>query len=164
MTPSSTYCFVKMPEGLKNVGLTFTRVTKAVLGPQLHKTIIAYVDDIVVMRKKEEEHIANLKETFSNLRAVGLKLNPKKCVFGVSRGKVLGCIIGPEGLHANPDKTKTILSMVEPSSKKEVQKLIGRIVVLSKFISKSTEYSLPFFKALRNIDKLKWGLEQSKAF
>jgi len=77
---------------------------------------------------------------------------------------VLGCIIGPEGLHANPDKTKTILSMVEPSSKKEVQKLTGRIVVRNRFISKSIEYSLPFFKALRNTDKLEWGPEQSKAF
>ena len=54
--------------------------------------------------------------------------------------------------------------MVGPSTKKEVQKLIGRIAALSRFISKSAEHNLPFFKALRGRDKVEWGPEQSKAF
>jgi len=54
--------------------------------------------------------------------------------------------------------------MVEPSTKKEVQKLTGRIAALNRFISKLTECSLPFFKALRGGDKVEWGPEQSKAF
>ena len=124
-----------MPEGLKNAGTTFARMMKIVLGPQLQKNIIAYVDDIVVMSKNEEDHITDLKETFANLREASLKLNLEKCVFGVSRGKMLGYIIGPEGIRANPEKTKAIISMVEPSIKKEVQKLIGRISALNKFIS-----------------------------
>jgi hypothetical protein len=77
---------------------------------------------------------------------------------------MLRCIIGPEGIHANLDKTKAILSMLEPSTKKEVQKLTRRIAALNRFISKSTERSLQFFKALRSRDKLEWGPEQSKAF
>jgi hypothetical protein len=139
-------------------------MTKVVFGPQLQKNIIAYVDDIVVMTKNEEDHIADLKETFANLRATRLKLNPKKCVFGVSRGKMLGYIIGPEGIRANIEKAKAIISMIEPSTKKDVQKLTGRIVALNRFISKSTECSLPFFNALRGRDKVEWGPEQSKAF
>ena len=67
----------------------------------------------------------------------GLKLNLEKCVFGESIGKMLCCIVGPEGICANPDKTKAILSMVEPSTKKEVQKLTDRIAALNRFISKS---------------------------
>ena len=101
------------------------------------------------MSKNDGDHIADLKETFANLREAGLKLNLEKCVFGVSRGKMLGYIIGPEGIRANPDKTKAIISMVEPSTKKEVQKLTGRIATLNRFISKSAERNLPFFKALR---------------
>ena len=54
--------------------------------------------------------------------------------------------------------------MVEPSTKKEVQKLDGRIAMLNRFISKSVECSFPFFKALRGGDKVEWGPEQSKAF
>ena len=77
---------------------------------------------------------------------------------------MLGYIIGPEGIRANPDKTKAIISMVEPSTKKEVQKLTGRIAALNRFISKSAEHSLPFFKALKGTNKVQWGLRQSRAF
>jgi hypothetical protein len=77
---------------------------------------------------------------------------------------MLGYIIGPEGIRANPEKTKAIISMIEPTTKKEVQKLTGRIAALNRFISKSAERSLPFFKALRGEDKVEWGPEQSRAF
>ena len=116
------------------------------------------------MSKDEGDHIADLKETFANLREARLKLNLEKCVFGVSRGKMLGYIIGPEGIRANLDKTKTIISIVEPSTKKGVQKLTRRIAALNRFISKLAERSLPFFKALRGRDKVEWGPKQSKAF
>lgn len=116
------------------------------------------------MSKREEDHIADLKETFTNLREARLKLNPEKYVFGVSRGKMLEYIIGPKGIRANLDKTKSIISMVEPSTKKEVQKLTERIITLNRFISKSAEHSLPFFRALRGGGKVEWGPDQSKAF
>ena len=64
-----------------------------VLGDQLGRNISAYVDDVVVRSMKMEDHIQDLYETFANLRHHGLKLNPKKCVFGVRRGKRLGCMI-----------------------------------------------------------------------
>ena len=111
------------------------------------------------MSKNEEDHIADLKETFTNLREAGLKLKPDKCVFGVSQGKMLEYIIGPDGIRANPEKAKARISMVEPSTKKEVQKLTRRISALDRFISKSAEHSLPFFKALRGGDKVEWGTE-----
>ena len=99
------------------------------------KNIIVYVNDIVVMSKNEEDHIADLKETFANLREAGLKLNPDKCLFGVNRGKMLRYIIGPKGIRANPEKTKTIILMVEQSTKKDIQKLTGMIAALNRFIS-----------------------------
>ena len=57
----------------------------AVLGPQLQKNIIAYVDDIVVISKNEGDHIADLKETFANLREARLKLNLEKCLLRKQR-------------------------------------------------------------------------------
>jgi hypothetical protein len=50
------------------------------------------------MSKNEEDNTIDLKETFANLKEASLKLNLEKCVFGVSRGKVLGYIIGPKGI------------------------------------------------------------------
>jgi hypothetical protein len=72
------------------------------------------------MSKNKEDHITDLNETFANLRVARFKLNPKKYVFGVSQGKMLDYIISAEGIKANPDKTKAIMTMMEPSTKKEV--------------------------------------------
>jgi hypothetical protein len=149
---------------LKNAGVTFARMTKKVLGPQLQRNIIAYVDDIVVMSKNKKDHIADLKETFANLKAARLKLNLEKCISGVSKGKMLGYIISVEGIKEKLDKAKAIMTKVEHSTKKEVQRLTDKIVALSRFISKLAERSLPFFEALRGGDKVEWGSEQLKAF
>jgi hypothetical protein len=93
ITPFGTYYFVCMPEGLKNGSLTFYRLTKKVLENQVGHNNFTYVDDIVVASKSKEDHLANLAETFANMRDARLQLNPEKCVFGVRQGKVLGYLV-----------------------------------------------------------------------
>jgi hypothetical protein len=73
------------------------------------------------------------------MRRMGLKLNPKKCVFGVTKGKILGCLISTKKIEANLDKIKAIREMEEPKTKKDIQKLNGRVTTLNRFISKSVE-------------------------
>jgi hypothetical protein len=67
-TPFGIFCFVRMPEGLRNVGSTFNRMMKLILGSQLGRNASAYVDDIVIMSEREKDHNANLTETFDNMR------------------------------------------------------------------------------------------------
>jgi hypothetical protein len=81
-----------------------------------------------------------------------LKLNLEKCVFGMQREKVLGCLVSVKGIEAKPDKINVIVHMKLPQSKKEVEKLIGRIAALNRFMSKLAERSLPFFTVLRGSD------------
>jgi hypothetical protein len=95
---------------------------------------LAYIDDIIVKRIKRYDHIRDLAETFTNLRAANLKLNLEKCVYGIQKGKVLGCLVSTKGIEANPDKIKAIMDMQEPTSVKEIQKLIGRVAALNRFI------------------------------
>jgi hypothetical protein len=87
ITPFGTYYFIRMPEGLKNVGSTFSHLTKKVLENQVGRNIFTYVDDIVVESKSKEDRLTNLAETFANMRDARLRLNPEKCVFGVRQGK-----------------------------------------------------------------------------
>jgi hypothetical protein len=82
ITPSGTYCYFRMPEGLKNVGGSFIRMTVKVLCSQIGRNVLTYVDDIIVKSTKQKNHIVVLQETFANFRKAGLKLNPEKCVFG----------------------------------------------------------------------------------
>ena len=103
------------------------------------KAISAYMDDIVVRSKLKQDHIEDLNRAFSNLHNAGLKLNPKKCIFGVSKGKLLGCPVSARGIEANPEKIDAILNMEPPTSRKLAQRLAGRLVALSRFISRSAE-------------------------
>jgi hypothetical protein len=100
-----------MPEGLRIAGPTFHRMMKVALKDQVGRNVLSYVDDIVVVSKKKENYISDLAETFTNIREAKLKLNPKKCVFRVTRGKVLRCLISTKGIEANPDKIRAITQM-----------------------------------------------------
>jgi hypothetical protein len=139
ITPFGTYCFIRMPEGLKNVGSTFSRLTKTVLESQVGRNIFTYVDDIVVASKSKEDHLADLAETFANMRDARLRLNPEKCVFGVRQGKILGYLVSHRGIEANPTKIQAIINMTPPQSARDVQRLTGRLAALNRFISKSAE-------------------------
>jgi hypothetical protein len=115
ITPSGTYCYLRMPEGLKNAGGSFSRMTTKVLHSQIGRNVLTYVDDIIVKSMKQENHIADLQETFANFRQAGLKLNPEKCVFGVKKGKFFGCLVSTKGIEANPSKIEAILRMEPPN-------------------------------------------------
>jgi polyhydroxyalkanoate synthesis regulator phasin len=75
-------------------------------------------------------------------------------VFRITKEKVLGCLVSTKGIEANPDKIRAITQMQPPQSKKDVQKLTGRIASLNQFISKLAERSLPFFTVLRGSTKI----------
>jgi hypothetical protein len=164
ITPFGTYCFIRMPEGLKNVGSTFSRLTKTVLESQVGRNIFTYVDDIVVASKNKEDYLADLTEMFANMRDVRLRLNPEKCVFGVRRGKILGYLVSHRRIEANPTKIQAIINMTPRQSTRDVQRLTGRLAALNRFISKSAERSLPFLKTLRGAKDFAWGLEKAAAF
>jgi hypothetical protein len=148
-TPFGIFCFIRMLEDLRNAGSTFNRMMKLILGSQLGRHASAYVDDIVIMSEKEKDHIADLTETFDNMRRNGRKLNLEKCIFSIRKGQLLGRMVSKRGIQANPQKIEALRRMQPPSSRKEVQRLTGRIASLNRFISKAAERSLPFFKVLR---------------
>ena len=104
------------------------------------------MDDMLVKSLDEEKHLNDLQETFETLRRYKMKLNPSKCAFGVSSVKFLGFMISQRGIEANLDKIQAILEMELP---KEVQSFTGQVVVLNRFISKTTDKCLPFFKVLK---------------
>ena len=80
-------------------------------GDLIGRTVEAYVDNIVVKSKWVDQVIADLEQTFTKLRANGIKLNPEKCVFGVPRGMLLGFIVSERGIEANLEKISAIMRM-----------------------------------------------------
>ena len=108
-----------------------------------------YIDDMLVKSVKAELHITHLAEAFQVLKSYNMKLNLAKCAFRVSAGKFLGFIVNNRGIEANSDKIKVVLDMLPPSNIKYIQRLTGRIVALSRFVSKANDKCWPFFQGLK---------------
>ena len=75
-----------------------------IFGSQIGQNVVAYIDNIIMKGRKEDDHLQDLGEAFCNLRKVGLHLNLEKCIFGVCSGKLLGFLISHRGIEANPKK------------------------------------------------------------
>jgi hypothetical protein len=111
ITPFGAYCYKMMPFGLKNAGATFQRCMRRIFEDLIGRIIKAYVDDIVVKSKKTGDLVPDLTEVFVKLREHRVKLNPKKCIFGVPRGMLLGFVVSKCDIEANPEKVSAITNM-----------------------------------------------------
>ena len=106
----------------------------------------------------------DLKETFDNLRAYRMMLNPAKCVFGVPAGKLLGFLVSNRGIEANPEKIKAITSLAKLACINDVQRLAGCIAGLSRFISRLGEKALPLYQMMNKTDTFVWSDAADVAF
>ncbi|GKC19804.1 reverse transcriptase domain-containing protein [Tanacetum coccineum] len=99
--------------GLKNAGATYQRLVDIAFQSQIGRNLEAYMDDMVIKSNDEKVLIEDIAETFDNLRRINMKLNPKKCSFGVEEGKLLGYMVTSEGIRANQKRTKAIADIDE---------------------------------------------------
>jgi hypothetical protein len=153
-----------MPYGLKNALPTFVRAMSKTFRELIRDKVEVYVDDSVVKTKRGSTLVKYLTLVFDRLRATRTKLNPDKCIFGVSAGKLLGLLVSYRGIEANPEKIKAIEAMRPPARIKDVQRLTGSLAALSRFISRLAERALPFFKMLRKSSPFSWTEEPEQAF
>ncbi|GKC86429.1 reverse transcriptase domain-containing protein [Tanacetum coccineum] len=143
-TDQGTYCYTKMPFGLKNAGATY--------------------------QSKDEIFLpADIVETFDNLKKINMKLNPKKCSFGVEEEKFPAYMVTSKGIRANPKKTKALADLQSLRTLKEMQSLNKKLASLNWFLAKSAEISPSFFNTLKNITKenkheYRWTSEAEEAF
>ena len=108
-----------------------------------------YVDEMLVKSLHEDDHLDDVRETFDTFRSYKMKMNPNKCMFGVTTGKFLGFMVSQRGLEVNTDKIRAIMELEPPRTVKEVQSLNGKIPALNRFVLKATDKCLPFFRTLR---------------
>ncbi|GJX20736.1 reverse transcriptase domain-containing protein [Tanacetum coccineum] len=167
ITSQGIFCYTKMPFGLRNAEATYQRLVDKAFHKQIGRNLEVYVDDLVIKSRTEDEIVRDMEETFQTLREINMKLNPKKCTFGVEEGMFLGYKVSTRGLKVCPDKVDAVLSLPSPKCLKDVQKLNGKLASLNRFLAKSAEKSLPFFKTLKKCTKKSdfcWTAEAEEAF
>ena len=147
---------------LKNTGATHQRLMNKMFSHQIGRNFQVYIDDMLVKRRKEGDHLDNLREIFDILHSYNMKLNPGKCAFRVMAGKFLGFMVFQRGIEANLDKIQAIIEMAPLKNVKEVKSLNGKVTTLNKFVSRATDKCLPFFCTLKK--SLEWTVECQQAF
>uniref|UniRef100_A0A2N9FB32 RNA-directed DNA polymerase n=1 Tax=Fagus sylvatica TaxID=28930 RepID=A0A2N9FB32_FAGSY len=138
VTHWGTFVYDVMPFGLKNAGATYQRAMVTLFHDMIHHEIEVYVDDMIAKSRTAQDHLTDLRKLFQRLKKYQLRLNPNKCAFGVTSGKLLGFIVSGRG---NRDRSRK-----------------------ARFIAQLTATCEPLFKLLRKDVKIKWTEDCQKAF
>ena len=120
-TPWGTFMYVKMPFELMNVRATFQREMDIVFPDEIGMFIVIYLDDVIVYSKTDEENLLHLRRVFEKFWRFEISLNPKKRLFGLEEGKLLGHIISKEGIRIDPKRIESIFVITDPINIKELQ-------------------------------------------
>uniref|UniRef100_A0A7N2L0M9 RNA-directed DNA polymerase n=1 Tax=Quercus lobata TaxID=97700 RepID=A0A7N2L0M9_QUELO len=163
-TPKGIYCYKVMPFGLKNAGATYQRAMQKIFDNVLHKYVECYVDDLVVKTKRREDHLADLRSVFTRLRKYQLKMNPRKCAFGITSGKFLGFIVRHRGIEIDQSKIEAIQKMPEPKNLRELRGLQGKLAYIRRFISNLAGRCQPFNRLMKKDVHFEWDEACSNAF
>lgn len=165
ITPWGTFCYKVMPFGLKNAGATYQRAMVILFHDMMHKEIEVYVDDMIAKSRESEDHIQVLRKLFNRLREFKLRLNPAKCVFGATSGKLLGFIVSKRGIEVDPSKIEAIQNLPIPKTAKDIRSLMGRLNYIARFVSNNlSETCKPLFRLLRKDALVKWDEDCQNAF
>jgi len=156
ITDDANYFYRVMPFGLKNAGATYQRLMDKVFSHLMGQCVEVYVDDMVVKSPSHHQHVEDLSAVFFVLRQYNLRFNPDKCVFGVDRGKFLGFMLTQRGTEANSKKCMAIIEMRNPTTIKEVQRLIGCLTTISRFLPKQAEQTQPIVQLLKKSTRFTW--------
>ncbi|GJT71194.1 hypothetical protein Tco_1030480 [Tanacetum coccineum] len=163
-------CFLDAYKGYhQNAGATYQCLIDSGFQSQIERNLEAYVDDMVIKSKTKFDVIANIAKTFDNLWRINMKLNPKKCSFGVTEGKLFGYMVTSKGIRETSKKKKAVVDMQSPRTLKEMQSLSEKLAALIPFLARLAERSLPFFETLKNItkeikDEYRWTKEEEYVF
>ena len=131
-TKWGTFSYRRMPFGLINAGATFQRAMDIAFRGLIGHSTVVYLDDITIFSKRKEEHAFHLRQIFERCRKYGISLNPKKCVFTVTEGKLLGHIVSKKGISIDPEIIKAIEQIPLPHNNKRDAIIYGNYKLRAK--------------------------------
>lgn len=121
--------------GLNNSEATYQRVMNSIFHDYIETFMQLYINVIVIKFVSGNGHLDRLRQSFERIRRYRLKMNPLKCPFCVRDGDFLSYVVHQKRIEINQNKTKAIMETRTPSTKKELQSLLGKISFLRRFIS-----------------------------
>ena len=160
-TPYGRYCFTRLPFGVHIASEVFQQKLEAVL--EGLEGVANSQDDMIVWGKDKSEHDCRLKKVLETVYNSGFRLNKDKCKFGVNDLIFLGHRITDKGIFADPEKIKAIKDMETPKDKKGVQRFLGMVNFVSKFIPDVSHITAPLRKLINKDEPFQITTEHLEA-
>ena len=161
-TPYGRWKFLRMPFGIISAQDEFLRKMDEIY-ENLPGTVVL-CDDILVYGKTRQEHDQNLRAVLRRSLDKGIRLNNEKLEVGVPEIKYFGHVLSDKGLRPDPEKTAAIRDMPEPSSKKELETILGMVNYLSRFAPNLAEVTSPLRELLQKDVEFHWEKHQAESF
>ena len=158
------FCFGRMIMGHKASSAKFTRMMQKLLGTLPIEQVIFFIDDLFLSSSTVSEHLERLNHLLTRLRTAGLKVSPDKTELLRKKVEFVGVSVSEEGIQITEDRVKDLLQLRSPTSKKEVQKTMGAMNFVRKWIPGYSAISRPIHASIRGDGKFHWTEECEQAF
>ncbi len=156
------YEFNVMPFGLVNAPATFQRFMDRCLAGLKWRSLLVYLDDIIVFSKDVQTHLQDLQEVFIRLRANGLHLKASKCFLFKPEIEYLGHVVSTDGIRPNPAKIRAIIEM-ELKSCEDVHSFLGMASYYRKYIKNYAAKAAPLTILTKEGSIFKWGIDEQSS-
>ena len=153
-----------LPFGLTSAPSTFERLMEKVLRGLHWRTVLIYLDDVVVFSQTVEQHLERLEEVFIRLRSAKLKLKPRKCALFKPEVKYLGHIVSKHGISTDPEKTQAMATWPRPSNLTDVRSFLGATGYYRRFIKDYARIAKPLTRLTIKDVPFEWTEEVNSAF
>lgn len=161
-TPFARYCYNRLPNGISSAPEVFHKKISNLF--ENEKQIDTSMDDAIIWGEETEDHDKQLRKVLNIIRESGLKLNKNKCQFGVSEVLFLGDVLTSQGVKPDPAKVSAIENMPTPSNKKELQRFMGMVNYVAKWMPDLSTRTKPIRELLCDKNEWKWEYEQQHSF
>ena len=163
-TPLGHFEYKVMGFGLTNAPATFTMMMNDVLRPFLRKSVVVFLDDILIFSRSWEDHLKHLEEVFQALRKHRLYCKPSKCVLGATSVKFLGHVISGEFLKPDDEKVAAVRDWPSPRSVSDIRRFLGFTNYFRRFIDHYSDIARPLEEATGRYSRFVWSTAQQMAF
>lgn len=164
ITKYGLYEYTKMPFGLCNAPSTFQRCMELIFRGLQWKTLLIYLDDIILFSSNLDDHFVQLSEVLGRLQKAGLKLKPSKCDFFKNEVLYLGHVVNKDGVRPNPKIVHAVKNWKVPQNVKEVQQFLGLCNYYRQFILGFSEVAFEISQLTKKDVSFIWSEKCQEAF
>ena len=161
-TPYGRYRYLRLPFGIASAPEVYHKIIHELFDDMPY--VDTSMDDIIIWGPDTETHDNTVTAVLNKAREVNLKLNPEKCVFGMEELTFIGDKITQDGVKPDQAKVSAINNFPTPECKEDIQRLLGMVNYLAKWLPDMSTTTAPIRKLLDKNNEFQWGPEQDRAF